>query len=356
MPVQPRFGIITGMGSITTRRANADDDAEIAAIQAVYERAEWAIRPDAALHTLAELTTGMRRPAKQRCTRWCVAIDPGRCEVDRIVGVGMVVGKLEAYTDEAIIQLWVPPSQAGQGVGRALADHCEGVASKHGRTVLIGDLDLDGPAGERRRRFAETRGYRLALAEIERRCRLPIPEQLLDECTAEARPHHAGYTVEAFTGPIPSQWASGYCAVSNRLDLDAPTGELACEEGRRTPEMLADQDAEIIEQGRTRVSAFGFSPDGEVVGYTTCVAGGEALQVGQRGTLVHPDHRGHRLGLAVKAACYRLLQREFPDREYITTTNADENAWMIAINDRLGFRVHSRIGTFQRRAFEISIV
>jgi hypothetical protein len=63
----------------------------------------------------------------------------------------------------------------------------------------------------------------------------------------------------------------------------------------------------------------------------------------QGGTLVVPAHRGHRLGLAVKVANQRALAGRFPQLEWIITGNADVNAHMNAINDRLGFRVVERL-------------
>jgi hypothetical protein len=62
----------------------------------------------------------------------------------------------------------------------------------------------------------------------------------------------------------------------------------------------------------------------------------------QSGTLVVGAHRGHRLGLAIKVANHRALAERFPELEWVVTGNADVNAHMNAINDRLGFRVVER--------------
>jgi GNAT superfamily N-acetyltransferase len=56
-------------------------------------------------------------------------------------------------------------------------------------------------------------------------------------------------------------------------------------------------------------------------------------------TVVHPEHRGHRLGLAVKLANVDVLARQAPDVRVIVTGNAAVNAPMIAVNDMLGFEV-----------------
>jgi hypothetical protein len=56
------------------------------------------------------------------------------------------------------------------------------------------------------------------------------------------------------------------------------------------------------------------------------------------GPLVRRDHRGHRLGTAVKIANLRALQQACPEATEVKTQNAETNAWMVGINVRLGFR------------------
>ena len=68
----------------------------------------------------------------------------------------------------------------------------------------------------------------------------------------------------------------------------------------------------------------------------------------QWGTLVRQDARGHRLGLAVKVANLRLLQRERPDVRELITYNAEVNSHMIGVNERLGFVPVARLGEFQK--------
>jgi hypothetical protein len=51
--------------------------------------------------------------------------------------------------------------------------------------------------------------------------------------------------------------------------------------------------------------------------------------------------------MAVKVAQLRAIQRSFPDKTYITTTNAETNAHMVAINEALGFERRALMGDFQ---------
>ena len=89
--------------------------------------------------------------------------------------------------------------------------------------------------------------------------------------------------------------------------------------------------------------------DHEVVAYTDLIVKADpADRVQQWGTLVHRDHRGHRLGTAVKVANLRALQERFPDRTEVVTSNAEVNQYMVDINDRLGFRAVAVLPCFRR--------
>ena len=66
---------------------------------------------------------------------------------------------------------------------------------------------------------------------------------------------------------------------------------------------------------------------------------GAPSKVWQWGTLVDREHRGHRLGMAVKVANLRELQRAHPERETVGTGNDATNSYMVGINVELGFRV-----------------
>ena len=66
------------------------------------------------------------------------------------------------------------------------------------------------------------------------------------------------------------------------------------------------------------------------------------------GTLVRRDHRGHRLGTAVKVANLRALQGACPEATEVKTQNAETNAWMVGINVRLGFQAVGVVPEFLR--------
>jgi hypothetical protein len=60
------------------------------------------------------------------------------------------------------------------------------------------------------------------------------------------------------------------------------------------------------------------------------------------------DHRGHRLGLLLKAGMLLWLAETEPQLESVDTWNAESNDHMIAVNEQLGYRVMGRGLQFQR--------
>ena len=78
--------------------------------------------------------------------------------------------------------------------------------------------------------------------------------------------------------------------------------------------------------------------DGLVAAHSTIsVPGHGKTDASQWGTFVHREHRGHRLGLATKAANLLAVQRAHPAMRRIVTQNAETNQWMIAVNEQMGF-------------------
>lgn len=58
-------------------------------------------------------------------------------------------------------------------------------------------------------------------------------------------------------------------------------------------------------------------------------------------TAVLPEHRGHRLGLLVKAEMLDRLIAAAPEVRQVRARNAGANEHMVAINEQLGFRLSS---------------
>jgi GNAT superfamily N-acetyltransferase len=176
-----------------------------------------------------------------------------------------------------------------------------------------------------------------------------VDREHVDRLATEAAPYHDAYEIRSFVGPVPDELRASYIEVSNLLLTEMPHGDLELEVSRATVEDLDALDRERADAGRTSATAVALH-DGTVVAYANAsVPGSGYHHIDQFGTLVHPDHRGHRLGMAVKCAQLQLIDEHFPDRSYIQTSNAEVNAHMVAINVALGFEIHQVWGEFEKR-------
>jgi len=93
--------------------------------------------------------------------------------------------------------------------------------------------------------------------------------------------------------------------------------------------------------GRGGTSAASFAAaTGEMAGLTQIFVDPEYPEWGHQGlTAVIRQHRGHRLGLLIKAAMLEWLATEEPKLERIATDNAAVNKYMIAVNETLGYEL-----------------
>jgi GNAT superfamily N-acetyltransferase len=67
----------------------------------------------------------------------------------------------------------------------------------------------------------------------------------------------------------------------------------------------------------------------------------------QDDTLVMPEHRGHRLGLALKLETYAVIAAEHPERTTLHTWTAPDNYAMHATNTSFGYRPVERMHEVQ---------
>ena len=226
-------------------------------------------------------------------------------------------------------------------------------ARANGRVEIIGDVlvpqdEPDHPY----RRFAQKQGFELSNTEIIRHLDLPVADDLLARLEAEARPRWEGsYRLETHVGGVPEPLRESLCGVMNQLAVDAPTGDIEFEAESLDPVRYQQQLDVERQQGRVRLTTVAIdSESGDVVAYTDLMLpAGAPHGVWQWGTLVHREHRGHRLGMAVKIENLRRLQADHPARKRVTTGNDDTNAYMVSINEQLGFRIVELCPAYHRK-------
>lgn len=273
----------------------------------------------------------------------------------RVVATGWLQGSTVDNTDLADVLVCCPPAERGHGYAAEVLAHVEDEARARGRSRLVGEVVwpyADGVAGSGSAELAWARrqGFELGLVDVQRRLPLPVDPALLDALAAQAAPHHEGYTLRSFVGPVPDDIVEAWAALSATLMTEAPMGDIEREAEVGDVAAVRAAEAMVEKQGRRKVSTAAFAPDGELVACTDlALTVHESERAYQWGTLVRPDHRGHRLGLAIKVANLRLLQETEPQITTLVTFNADVNAPMVAVNDLLGFRPVQWMGELQKR-------
>jgi GNAT superfamily N-acetyltransferase len=324
------------------REVDPYDDVDMDAFQDVYAAAERAEDPDTALYSREDAVALLTSVSTTYLWDGFGAFFDGT-----MVGELIVTGERRADARTARVWVWVHPARARQGIGTRLARYAEDRVRSLGRGVCQAQTRIGADRQGGNRRFAEGLGYTLANTEVERRLVLPVDRARLDRLSAEAAPYHRDYALRVEVGPVPADLAASYVALKNRMELEMPNGDLEVEAGHDTVDDLATQDRELVDAGRTRVGAYALDRAGTVAGYTVAVVSNEGFDhVDQGGTL---GHRGHRLGLAVKCAQLRAIAERFAGKRFVTTTNAETNAHMVAINEALGFEVREIVGDFQKR-------
>ncbi|HET7475782.1 MAG TPA: GNAT family N-acetyltransferase [Dermatophilaceae bacterium] len=332
---------------LSCREIDIHDDEQFQRHWELVTEAESFERPHHTPITMAALRT-IVRAADRSVDRQAWAAFDG----ESMVGAGWAELFLLDNTSMAWLTVNVVPALRRRGIGSALCAAMVEDAKARGRTIMLGGTAYppEARADHPYRRFAESQGFTLANTEVHRVLDLPVDEEFLGELVRESAVHHPAYQVRHFAGRLPDELLPSYCALQNQLAVDAPTGEMEFEAERLTPEVLLEQQEVRARAGQSQLSALAVTAAGEVVAYNDLVVpADEPGVVHQWGTLVHRDHRGHRLGMAVKARNLLELQHAHPDRKRVHTGNAEVNRWMVDINERLGFRPVELFAEFQRK-------
>ena len=153
-------------------------------------------------------------------------------------------------------------------------------------------------------------------------------------------PVDRAYEVVLWRGRCPEEHRAAYLAMRNQMNADVPTGDLDLQ-----PEVLDDARLSASEERLTkaydvRVAAARRRSDGVFGGYSLLFVPHGTDYGWQDDTLVMPEHRGHRLGAALKAANYADLPGEVTR---VHTWTAPDNAAMHRTNTALGFWVVERM-------------
>jgi hypothetical protein len=182
-------------------------------------------------------------------------------------------------------------------------------------------------------------GFSDASVDLHRVLDLPLPADRLDVLEAETERHRDEYQIVHIAETVPDELMAGYCLLQEAFNTEAPLGDLDMEPEVWDAARVREKEDLFRRSGRHERAVAALASDGTMVALTEMMTTDHQPDVGwQSGTLVLREHRGHRLGLAVKIANLRAFQAEFPQVRAVHSWNAEENGPMVAINDKIGFR------------------
>ncbi|MGH3384856.1 MAG: GNAT family N-acetyltransferase [Nocardioidaceae bacterium] len=322
------------------------DDEAFEAWHAAYLAADTAGRDYPAPWRLAEARASFRNPDSTTRREALAAVDDGR-----VVGAGTIVLPLLDNTRTAYVEVGVPPRHRRRRIGSAVLAALLDRARGAGRSNVIAEVSypLGDAADHHGVRFATAHGFAEANTETHRVLDLPVPAARLDAMLAGTEPSWADYRLVAWVDHAPDEWLQAYADLNALFSSEAPFGDLDLEEERWDVARVREGEQLRLAQGRRTFVTAAVGPAGALVGHTVLVVPShDPGTVFQWSTLVHRDHRGHRLGLALKLTNQRAMQDQCPGTRVIHTWNAETNGPMVAVNEQLGFRPVELLGEWQR--------
>jgi GNAT superfamily N-acetyltransferase len=323
------------------RLVDPSDEDELAEWAAVLQASDADLWPDLTGFTLPDIRAFAQYRSASKRFDLLAARDSG----GPMLGVALMELPLRDNQRSAEVTVAVHPAHRRRGVGTAIVDGMAEHGRANGRAVLnsIVDVPLERAADHPSLSFAPKVGFVAMLAGNLRHLAVPIDGARRDELRAEVARTRAAdaYRVLTFEAPWPEEYLDDQCTLFQCMSTDEPHGDDSHEDEIWDDERVRENNALHAARGaRFLVAVAQHLATGRLVACTELtIAAGAPEQAWQMLTVVHPAHRGHRLGLAVKLANLDVLARRAPAVRLIVTGNAAVNAPMIAVNDLMGFAV-----------------
>jgi GNAT superfamily N-acetyltransferase len=254
----------------------------------------------------------------------------------------------------AWLDVRVDPSQRRLGYGRTMVQYVEAETRRVGRTVIngINDMPVAQQDSHPAPLFCRAMAFEVQHMGHRRALGLPLPPERAAALWRDVRDAKGAsdYRVIRLKGRWPDQFVEDQCALERAMSTDQPLGDSQATEEVWDAARIDDQAQHLADQGLiSLVAAAQHIESGQLVACSRLVySDRRPSEAWQWATIVLEEHRGHRLGLAVKLANLDFLAQELPTARRVITSNAAVNAPMIAVNDLMGFEIDA-IGAFWQK-------
>ena len=246
------------------------------------------------------------------------------------------------------------PTARRQGVGRGLMQRALAECQQRRITLLQGESKSESGNA-----FAENFGGSIGSLVRENRLALgTVDWSLVERWAAEGRAKNPDVEIETFEGLISdcdgeiARYARLYAKIENQTSA----AELEGTDVSLSVESLRLEDREHRNMGMQLWTKVGRFPDGALCGLTEInYHPARQARVVQGITGVRERYRGKGLGKLLKADMLLFIRGQFPAAEYVGTTNANSNAPMQAINERLGFKFYNQRTVYKLNLEDVAI-
>jgi GNAT superfamily N-acetyltransferase len=158
------------------------------------------------------------------------------------------------------------------------------------------------------------------------------------EAWAAASERNAGYRLVRWIDRCPDELAESFCQAMDAMQ-DAPMEDFEYKHPKATLERLRAEEEHSARFGVQRYVQAAVDADGTVAGFSIFITTpGEPEVVNIWDTAVIRTHRGHGLGLRIKAAATLWMLQALPQARWVHTFNNHGNSHMLDVNLTMGYR------------------
>jgi len=261
-------------------------------------------------------------------------------EGDQVLGFATVVYPDRRLLDWANPRVFVSESHRRRGIGTALLRELVADAGARGRTTLACELVRIGTEGDH---WARAVGF----TDTQRTCWQMLYVADVDPALWEI-PVPEGFRLVQWADAAPDELVAAFAAARNAI-ADAPRGDSSYQNEEWTVARVRQVEADLREAGDdSRFVVAVHEETGAVAALTGMRLDPRRVDLcWQRDTAVVAQYRGLGLGRVVKAAMMRWLLTDIPDLGRVTTSTAADNAYMIRVNEQIGYTHYSEMGLFE---------
>ncbi|MGI3784739.1 MAG: GNAT family N-acetyltransferase [Janthinobacterium lividum] len=319
------------------------DDEQVAALTRLDETTRAHDDPEGFVQTVEDHAIELRHGGDLNPSRATLLLD----DAGDAVGCFWLDVPVHDNLQLVLAHLRVRPDRRGQGHGSRLLEEIVRRTAGLGRsTVWVGAAaDHEGWTT-----FLTGHGFTPASQDARRHQVLAdVDAAELDRLEREAAEHSRDYVLERVDPPYDDALLTDLITVTEAIN-DAPMGSLDFEDEIFDLDRMRETErARVLRGERAYRVVARHRATGEVAGHTYLVVRPWApREAYQYDTAVARDHRGHRLGVALKIEMVRRLAEAEPQLEVVATWNNVDNHPMIKVNEALGYRLSETFALFQK--------